>query len=85
MIENNQNHGFYNYKSVLKLLNLNRGSDLNDEQVLGHCILDYIWNSLGVFPFSTCNLYQTSDYISQETITVMFDTYFALIKICELI
>ena len=27
---------------------------MNDEQYLGHCILDHIGNSLAVFPFSYC-------------------------------
>ena len=35
----------------LKLLNLYRGSYLNNEQFLGHCILDYI----SAFPFSNQN------------------------------
>ena len=35
----------------LELLNLDWGSDLNDEQFLDDLILDHIWNSLSSFPF----------------------------------
>ena len=40
---------------IFCVLNLNWGSDFNDEQFLGHCI----WDPLSAFPFSRNNEEQT--------------------------
>ena len=41
------------------------GLKFNDEQYLGHCIFDYIWNSFSAFPFNKrkkVHLYQMKSW-----------------------